>query len=68
MDTVPKFVEEVVVMGIVPKIVEIFLMHEGKVFVTFSDDQVAVFEQGHIYALAHNLQVLTSPTLEKDWA
>jgi hypothetical protein len=55
-------------MGIVPRIVEIFLVHEGKVFVTFSDDQVAVFEQGHIYALAHNLEVLTSSILEKDWA
>ena len=55
-------------MDIVPKIVEVSLLGEGTVLVTFSDDQVAVFEQGHIYALAHNLQVLTSPTLEKDWA
>jgi hypothetical protein len=55
-------------MNIVPKILEVFLLREGKVLVTFSDDQVAIFEPSHIYALAHDLQVLTPPSLEKDWA
>jgi hypothetical protein len=52
-------------MDIVHKIVEVSLLREGKVLVTFSDDQVAIIEAGHIYTLAHNLQVLRSPPLEE---
>jgi hypothetical protein len=55
-------------MEIVPKIVEVSLMGEGKVLVTFSDDQVAIIEPAHIYTLAHNLQVLRSPPIEEDRA
>jgi hypothetical protein len=55
-------------MDIVPKIVEVSLMGEGKVLVTFSDDQVAIIEPAHIYTLAHNLQVLRSPPIEEDRA
>jgi hypothetical protein len=53
-------------MDIVPKIVEVSLLGEGKVLVTFSDDQVAIIESGHIYSLARDLRVLTSPPLEED--
>jgi hypothetical protein len=52
-------------MDIVPKIVEVSLMGEGKVLVTFSDDQVAILEPDHIYSLARNLQVLRSPPEEE---
>jgi hypothetical protein len=55
-------------MEIVPKIVELSLLGEGNVLVTFSDDQVAIIESGHIYTLAQNLQVLRSPPLEEDRA
>jgi hypothetical protein len=53
-------------MDIVPKIVEISLLGEGKVLVTFSDDQVAIIEPGHIYTLARDLRVLNSPPLEEN--
>jgi hypothetical protein len=53
-------------MDIVPKIVEVSLLGEGKVLVTFSDDQVAIIESRHIYTLADNLQVLSPPPLEED--
>jgi hypothetical protein len=55
-------------MDIVPNIVEVSLMDEDKVLVTFSDDQVAILEPGHIYSLAHNVQALTSPLVEEDRA
>jgi hypothetical protein len=53
-------------MDIVHKIVEVSLLREGKVLVTFSDDQVAIIEPGHIYTLARDLRVLNSPPLEEN--
>jgi hypothetical protein len=55
-------------MDIVPKIVEVSLISEGKVLVTFSDHQVAILEPGHIYSLARDVQALTSPPVEEDRA
>ena len=48
------------------RVVEVSLMGEGKVLVTFSDETVTILESDQIYFLASDLQVLTPPPTEED--
>jgi hypothetical protein len=48
------------------RVVEVSLMGEGKVLVTFSDEKIAILESDQIYSLARDLQMLTSPPAAED--